>query len=240
MHVDEEAHKATLARLASLELDPLDVTETLIEITSALPDLFQVDGAGVLLVDDDQVLRCISATDPLAKSLEATQEESGRGPCVDSFVDGIIISSEDMAAETRWPGLSESLAVAGVRGLLAVPVTLGGAAVGSLNVYNRDPYAWDQSDITSVQAFANLVGHFLTLAAASDRRGELVAQLGHALEARIEIERAVGMLMVIGGHDSTAAFEQLRRVARATRRPVREVAQLVVRERRAPELGLET
>ena len=66
----------------------------------------------------------------------------------------------------------------------------------------------------------------------SETRETIVTQLQHALEARVEIERAVGVVMALENLDASAAFERLRRVARASRQRVREVSRQVVEYRK--------
>ena len=55
-----------------------------------------------------------------------------------------------------------------------------------------------------------------------------VAQLEHALAARVSIERAIGVLAERQGTTPQGAFEQLRREARSQGRPVPELAREVL------------
>jgi hypothetical protein len=55
-----------------------------------------------------------------------------------------------------------------------------------------------------------------------------VAQLEHALAARVATERAIGVLAERSGTDPRAAFEALRRDARSQGRPVAELAREVL------------
>ncbi|MCO7222378.1 ANTAR domain-containing protein, partial [Klenkia sp. PcliD-1-E] len=55
-----------------------------------------------------------------------------------------------------------------------------------------------------------------------------VAQLEHALATRVSTERAIGVLAARGGTTPRAAFEQLRREARAGGRPVHDLAREVL------------
>ena len=55
-----------------------------------------------------------------------------------------------------------------------------------------------------------------------------VAQLEHALAARVSTERAIGVLAERHGTDPRAAFETLRRDARSQGRPVAELAREVL------------
>jgi hypothetical protein len=55
-----------------------------------------------------------------------------------------------------------------------------------------------------------------------------VAQLEHALAARVTTERAIGVLAERHGTDPRSAFESLRREARSQGRPVHELAREVL------------
>ncbi len=58
--------------------------------------------------------------------------------------------------------------------------------------------------------------------------GQIVDQLQFALDSRVVIERAIGLLMGRDGLDNVAAFQELRRAARSTRRRVLTVAEEVL------------
>ena len=61
----------------------------------------------------------------------------------------------------------------------------------------------------------------------------MVEQLQYALDNRVTIERAIGMLMARHDVDAVAAFHLLRQNARSARRKVADVAREIV-EGRAP------
>jgi AmiR/NasT family two-component response regulator len=84
--------------------------------------------------------------------------------------------------------------------------------------------------VAGLQVCAGLVGSLLASAAAAHVQGRLAAQLQTALEHRGVIERAKGMLMARAGLGGPAAFERLRRPARASRRTVPELAREVLQE----------
>ena len=231
MHIEHATLERAMGRLASPNLARLGLSAALGEIVAALPALFDVDGAGVLLLDEEQVLRYAASTDAGARLLEAVQESSGRGPCVESLLDNELVQVNDMFEDGRWPDLAAVLTENGIRSVLGMPLHLTGAAVGSLNVYRRDPHVWDESDRRALGAFERLIERLLTEAMLGERREVLVTQLEHALAARVEIERAVGIVMATEQLDAPAAFEQVRRAARSQRKSVREIAAEVVAKR---------
>jgi GAF domain-containing protein len=223
-----------LDRLGALtEATPTE--ESLLRVIDAIVALYGVTGAGLMFLDDSSVLRYVLATDSASRALEAAQEELGRGPCVDSLVLDRHILTGDLAEDDRWPGLAELVAPGGVRAVLGVPLRVGGTAVGSLNVYYDRPHAWDQSEVQGLTEFNRIIESLLGQALLAHRHGEVVNQLQYALDNRVVIERAVGYLMGAEGLDAVTAFDRLRRMARASRRKVAEVANEVLA--RAPRPG---
>ena len=64
--------------------------------------IFDAAGAGIMLIDDGQVLHYVAATDARAAALEAAQEEAGQGPCVDSLINDEIVHTDDLLSDPRW------------------------------------------------------------------------------------------------------------------------------------------
>lgn len=234
VHVDESSLQRAVGRLAQRGLSGLDLRSACEVVVDAMPALFGADGAGLLLVDDTHVLRYVASTDTGAQLLEAVQESTGRGPCVEALVEDRTVEVADVLEDSRWPDLGALLASNGVRAVLGVPVHIGGVAVGSLNVYAAAPRSWDQSDKTALTTIEALVDRVLTTAVLSERQEELIGQLQRALEARVVVERAVGVLMALEETDAADAFERIRRSARSARRSVREVAGDVLEWRKLP------
>lgn len=224
----------SLGQLAQRELDRLGLVPSLTEVTAAMPDLFNVDGAGVLLIDENQVLRNCAATDASAHFLEAVQESTGRGPCVEALVEGVVVETTDILLDDRWPDLARRLVDNGVRAVMGAPIRLAGAPIGSLNIYKREPHEWDPSDRTALASFDRIIEHLLASAIAADRNEALTRQLNQALHARVGVERAVGIVMALEELDATDAFERIRRAARSARKPIREIAGDVVRFKKLP------
>ena len=194
-------------------------------LVDAAKNVFAVAGAGLMLADGDRVLRYVAATDEAARILEEAQERSGKGPCVESLVLDSMVQTTDLSTDPRWPGLLSGYPDVAIRAVLGVPVRVAGVAVGSLNVYSDQPFDWDESDEKALRAYADLGASVLVGALHAHEQGRVVKQLEGALESRVTIERAVGVLMERHGLDAVEAFERLRRAARDSRRRVRDLAQ---------------
>jgi GAF domain-containing protein len=234
MSIDSDALAKSVARLEGV--DPVDTgLDAALELAVAETDeLFGIDGAGLLLLSEDGVLRYVAASDEPGRMLEAIQEQVGEGPCVDAFLEDRPVLADDLAADPRWPSAGPLAAEHGVRAVLGVPIDLREGPVGTLNVYAARPHRWDESDVAAIQAYTRVIASLLRAAVRAHVSGRAATQLQHALDHRSLIEQAKGMLMERRGLDQQAAFELLRAQARSTRRRLDEVARQVVKEGRLP------
>jgi GAF domain-containing protein len=230
VRIDEERVRASVDRLHSADLRSGELEASLREVIAATQEIFGADGAGLMLLDDQDALHYVGATDGRSAAFEAAQEECGEGPCVDSLVHDQVVASTDLEADDRWPKLQVSVGGLGIRAMLGVPIHLGGPTVGSLNVFRAEPSPWDDSEIAAISAHGRVLEELLGAAVLARQRHTIVAQLTEALENRVTIERAVGVLMARKGLDPTGAFNQLRQAARSSRRRVKDVAAEVLAE----------
>ena len=228
MPIDPDALAKSVARLEGV--DPVDTGfDAALELAVAeTAGLFGVDGAGLMLVDGDGVLRSTTVSDRPGAMLEALQEQFGEGPCVDAFLEDGPVLADDMAADPRWPSVGPLAAGHGVRAVLGVPIDLPEGPVGTLNVYAARPHRWDEADVAAIQAYTRVITSLLRAAARAHVSGKAATQLQHALDSRSLIEQAKGVLMERRGLDQQAAFDLLRSRARSTRRRLDEVARQVV------------
>jgi GAF domain-containing protein len=213
-----------------------NIGDVLPHVMSAICGVFGVTGAGLMLVDELSGLRYVAATDDGAEVLEQLQEQAGTGPCVESFVNDAEIVVDDLADDDRWPAISGPLLAAGVRSVLGVPTRLGGGPVGSLNVYGDAARKWDASERDAIRSFNAVIEAQIASALALRHHGRVVEQLQYALENRVTIERAIGMLMARHDLDAVAAFHLLRAEARKSRRKVALIAREIVEGRSSPDL----
>ena len=193
----------------------------------AAKQLFEADGAGLMLIDRQGQLRWASASDQTAQALEDGQERLAQGPCMAAFSQRAPAVIRDIGSEPDWGELAQMMAGEGIYAALSVPVELDGSPIGTLDIYNSDPWDWDDSEVAAAQAYAGVVASLLAAAVTAQVKGRLANQLEAALEHRWLIEQAKGMVMGRERLDSQAAFERLRRVARSSSRRLADVAREV-------------
>ena len=115
-----------------------------------------------------------------------------------------------------------------MRSVYAFPLRLRDERIGAMNLFRHEPGHFSPADVEAAQALANVA----TIAILSQRRHDQAEvykdQLQWALDSRVIIEQAKGMIAAQAGIGPTAAFELLRDHARSQQRRVRQVAQEIV------------
>ena len=229
MSIDAGALADSLRRLATSGQGHHSIVGALEQVLDACVALFTVDGAGILVADEQDILRYVAASDGPGRELEHTEADAGEGPCTSAYVSGKVVTTSDIAAEAeRWPTLSRAMADQPVRAVLGTPVRIGGVPVGTLDVYRAEPHDWDDSEVSALAQYADVVATTLTAAVQAHTAGELARQLQYALDYRVVIERAVGYLMAKDSLDPVQAFNALRTAARSRRTKIGEVAEHVL------------
>jgi transcriptional regulator with GAF, ATPase, and Fis domain len=193
--IDVEALLKSIGSLQDLQFRRTGLEPAMQQVVDAAKTLFKADGAGLMLIGQGEALRWVTATDPRAQVIEAAQERLGQGPCVDAFEQGTLQLIPDTAAEKRWPELTRVLRHDGVHALLSVPVQVAQGTVGSLNFYLAEPHEWDHSERNAAEVYGRLAGALLGSALTVELQGRLIEQLQWALDHRILIEQAKGILM---------------------------------------------
>ncbi|UFU02236.1 GAF and ANTAR domain-containing protein [Ruania suaedae] len=227
---DEQKFVQLTAAFTEKLVAPYDVDEALRTLAENLTDLLALAGSGVTLGLEER-LRAATAVPPHLAALEHYQEQHQEGPCVSAYHTGEVVAVSDLREETRWPGYRTIAADVGVRAVAGMPMKLAGNAVGALNMYHAEPHIWDDSDLLAARALSNMATAYLIHSSTLSQQNQLSDQLQHALDSRVLIEQAKGVLTQTHALTLTEAYELLRRNARNNGRKVREVADDVVEGR---------
>ena len=220
--------RQALDQLADLRSSPVTVEEALERLVRTADVLFGVDGTALMLVDRDQTLRNLAVSDARATLLEELQAEHGEGPGLDAFEGKQPVGAGDLAADDRWPAFAPAAAGRGLLAVLASPIPYSDQAVGVVSVFAGQAHAWTETEREAIVAFTELAAVLVLNAMEASERGKLAGHLQVALDSRVVIEQAKGVLVGRHGLTTRQAFERLRRQARDQRRPLAEVARAVV------------
>lgn len=237
MVIDAQALTASLRRLTSPGQLDTGLVPTLTRLIEACVDLFGVTGSGIMLADEQNLTRYVTATDGPGRVLEVAESDTGQGPCTVAFVNNHLVASTDLATETQWPDLAAAVAPHRVHAVLGIPVRIGAVTVGTLDVYRDHPHDWDDTEKAAILRYGDVLESALTSALAAHTAGELAGQLQYALEHRVAIERGIGYLMALHRVDAMQAFNRLRRTAHATGRQIGDVVEELITTGQLPDTG---
>jgi GAF domain-containing protein len=215
--------------IADTLVDGFDLIEFLRTVTARAAELVDVGAVGLLLADAHGRLQFMAASDEETRLLELFQLQHHEGPCLEAFRSGAPVVNADLrAAAERWPVFAPHAARLGYLSVHAIPLRLRSRVIGALNLFGTDSDGLDPDDVMVVQALADVATIGL-LQEQAIRRGEILTeQLQGALNSRIVIERAKGVLARSHGVDVDRAFDLLRAYSRNHDRKLLDVAQAVL------------
>jgi GAF domain-containing protein len=105
----------------------------------------------------------VVTTDPLALDCDESQYAHGDGPCMHAASSGQLIEIADAQAETRWRDYVQEAAERGALSSLSVPLPINQEGVSAaLNIYAREPNAFDEESRSVATRFAPLAATAVT------------------------------------------------------------------------------
>ena len=224
----EQALAKAFVTLADTLVADYDVIEMLHQLTIECVDLLEVDAAGLLLSDQRGTLQMAAASTEQARVVELFELQSDEGPCLDCFRTSRPIAAPDLRDMTEWPRFIAHTLETGYRSVYAVPMRLRSETIGALNLFRVHPGVLAPDELRIAQALADVATIGILQERTLRRREVLAEQLQVALNSRIIIEQAKGVLAERGKLDMALAFDVLRGHARSTNQRLSDVALGVV------------
>jgi len=214
--------------MADTLVDDFDVIEFLHVLTERCVQLLGVSAAGLLLTDGRDTLQVVAASSERTRLLELFQLQTDQGPCVECFRTGQPVSVADLPSAGRWPRFTAAAAEVGFTAVHAVPMRLRTEVIGALNFFDTSPGPLGAGKLRIGQALADVATIGLLQQRAIHRRDVLTEQLQTALNSRVLIEQAKGVLAERLHVDVADAFTLLRNGARSHNRRLSELAQAII------------
>ena len=205
----------TLVELADTLVADFDVVELLTVLTDRCVDVLDVGAAGLMLATPGGDLRVLASSSEAMRLLELFELQSQEGPCLDCYRAGQPVVNQDLAVVNgRWPRFAPKALAAGFHSVHALPMRLRGAVIGALNLFHIQPGKMRPADVDAAQALADVATIAILQHRAALEAQILNEQLNEALNSRVVIEQAKGMVAEREGLNMEQAFSALRNHAR--------------------------
>lgn len=225
----ERTVTAAFVSIADSLVEGYDIVDLYSRLTADCARVLDIVAAGLLLADPRGTLQVVGASSERARDLELFVLQSEEGPCLDCYRTGEAVSVGDLNREAgRWPLFVPAALAVGIVSVHALPMRLQGQVLGTLGLFGTCPGALTADDLTLGQALAHVASVALVAGRAATDRTVVNEQLQTALNSRVVLEQAKGVLAQLGDLDMEHAFVALRRYARDHNRRLTDVAQAVV------------
>jgi GAF domain-containing protein len=219
---------AALSAFARTLARGYEITDVLYDLAEQVVQVLGLVSASVSLAQDGTMRHVVSLND-VASEIEVVQERLQQGPCVDAFRTEEPVTVSDLRGEPeRWPELRIAALEAGVVALAGIPCHDGHQALGALNLYDTAVHRWSAAELERAQVLADMATGYLVNASRLQQARRVNEQLQRALDNRVVIEQAKGILAAHDGISVDRAFDRLRAYARSHRATIRAVADAVV------------
>jgi len=185
--------------------------------------------AGVLLAGPGGDLHVIASSSERTSDVEEAQLGSEAGPCLEAFATGLSVDVPSVSdSRGEWQEFSDIAFARGFRAAHATPLELRGQRLGGLNVFFLVEGSTSAAELALLGAFARITAVSLAQQQAARAQLTITDQLRFALDSRIIIEQAKGVIAQRNGISVDLAFRMLRNYARSTNAHLRELSEQVV------------
>jgi GAF domain-containing protein len=218
----------TFLRLADTLVDDFDVIDALTTLSARCVEILGAAATGILVADGHGVLQVMAASSETSTILELFQIQNDEGPCLDSYRNRAPTSHEDLRRHNPWPRFSRLAVDSGFLSVHAFPMVVRTSVLGTLNLFMAEPTPLAGDDVEVAQALAHAATLTLLQHQAAANSQRLTAQLQGALNSRITIEQAKGVISELAHVDTDEAFLRLHSFARNHNAKLTDVASRVV------------
>lgn len=225
----QERVTRVLVELADTLVVGFDVIDFLHTLVERSVELLAADAAGLMLANQQGHLEVVAASSEEARVLELFELQESQGPCMDCFITGEPLVNIDVTEmNDRWPLFAAAASVAGYRSAHALPLRLRGSVLGAMNLFTVDNTPLGDDDISLGQGMADIATIGLLQQRRALEQDLLTEQLQTALNTRILIEQAKGMLSELADVSLGEAFLLMRLTARRTEQPLTLIAHRIL------------
>src|SRR5213078_3327305 len=119
------------------------------------------------------------------------------GPCIDAVATGKPVTVDDLSSPEyakRWPEYVVQAQGEGLHAVAGIPMRANGETIGAINLYDVHTREWSDDDVRVAAILADMATGFLMHASALQQQRRTSEQLQQALDTRVIIEQAKGIL----------------------------------------------
>jgi transcriptional regulator with GAF, ATPase, and Fis domain len=226
----------TLVGLADTLVDDYDIIDFMHTLAERCVELLDVSAAGIMLADSEGTLRHGACSIEQMRVVELFELQVEEGPCFDAYRERVpVLSDSPEDAETRWPHFAPHAHASGFVAVSAVPMRLRAEAIGALNLFSSRAGALNDDDVGVAQAMADIATIGILQERVIRDRSVFSSQLEVALESRVAIEQAKGIVAEHNQITVDTAFDLIRRFTRDHNRLLSETARQIIDGTIAPE-----
>jgi GAF domain-containing protein len=219
----------TVVELADTMVDDYDVIDFLQLLAERCVELLDTSEAGVMLADGAGQLRHAACSTERMRIVELFELQLEEGPCFDAYRtnEPVVCTSPDEVAR-RWPRFAPHAHDAGFESVAAVPMRLRSEVIGALNLFSSGPLALGTDELRLAQALADVATIGILQQRAIHDARIATTQLEVALESRIVIEQAKGIVAEHNRIGVDEAFALLRNYTRSHNRLLAQTARDII------------
>ncbi len=225
----EERIVETLVELSNTMADHFDVFELLHRLVERSLELMECTEVGLLLANVDGDLQVMASSSECSETLNLLQSRNQEGPCFDCYHGSTPVFSGNLrAARERWPIFAPAAVQNGINSVHAIPMRVHGRTIGALNLFRNSIGLLAARDVLLGQGMADIAAVTLVQERAMRESRGVVQQLQSALNSRVVIEQAKGVLAERLKVSVDVAFANIRDYARAHNSRLVDVAREVI------------
>lgn len=221
----ESRLNAAFVMAADTLTDDYDVVELLHNLVRECTEIVDAQAGGLMLADGTGQLQVVASTSERADLVEVMQLAAGAGPCVECFQSGSVVSVPNIEENDEWPAFRAAAREQGFLSVHATPMRLRGEIIGTMNLFGTSVGRLTPRDVAVAQALADVATIGILHERIAAQSQVVTEQLQRALDSRVYIEQAKGVLSHSGGLSMDAAFVVLRAHARSNNLTLRVVAE---------------
>jgi GAF domain-containing protein len=220
----EQELLAAFTEFADTFVDDYDVVDFLHRLATRCVELVDAAEAGIMLADRDGTLHYVASSSERMRVIELFELQHDEGPCLDAYRDNAAIHLDLSDADSRWPHFAAHAREDGFASVSALPMRLRNEVIGALNVFSMSPTPLDEADRMVAQSLADIATIGILQQRALNDARVVTSQLEAALESRVAIEQAKGIVAERRGVTIDVAFTLLRSYARTNNRMLQQIA----------------